>query len=123
MDILLEILYIVSLSFQIAGALILIVRYWCKSIDEQVKELDAKRNHFENETFICGQSVPSNREYVIEIKLNRFAFAFIACGYVCSIWGTSRNKYIETIAIIVVTSIIVFAGLEAAGYKFGKGKE
>ncbi|MGN0680884.1 MAG: hypothetical protein ACI4LY_02615 [Candidatus Fimisoma sp.] len=104
--------YIIAISFQLAGALLLIVRYWFKSVEDQLKYIEGKRTHTEGNTLMLGASQPNDSEMVEEIWLNRLAFAYIAVGYLLGIWGDplSVNRWWITLAVVLLVCILVVIG-------------
>ncbi len=105
-------IYILSIALQLAGAILLIIKYWFGSDKRQLSEIQRKRMKVENTTLLLGENVPNDNEFLEELWLSRIAFIYIACGYLLGIWGDvlNANKWVIAGFIVVVTSILVFTG-------------
>lgn len=108
MDIYKLLVYVLASSFQIAGAIILIMKYWGNTkqrvINEYYPGTGIASNDGDNNAVL---EVTHVRDCVIEIYANRVAFINIAIGYTMSIFGekgTVKNIYI-------FLSVIGFSGL------------
>lgn len=111
--------YIFAISFQLAGALLLIVRYWFKSVDKQLQSLESRRTHLDlgGEVLNLGETQPSDSEMAEEIWINRLAFAYIAIGYLLGIWGEPRGASKCVITFVVALFVLI---LVAIGKKISK---
>lgn len=111
-------MYILSLAFQIAGAVLLIIKYWGNTRNRII------------ETYYPGTGVANNdgddnailevdrvRECAKEIYANRAAFIYIAIGYAVSIFGDKQDTcnytlliYVEgaTVLLIVIERLIAY---------------
>lgn len=105
-------IYILSIALQLAGAILLIIKYWFGSAKRQLSKIQGKRTRVENSTLILGDNVPNDNEFLEELWLSRIAFIYMAGGYILGIWGNviDANKWIIAALIVVVTSILVFIG-------------
>ncbi|MBD5517698.1 MAG: hypothetical protein HDR07_04155 [Lachnospiraceae bacterium] len=116
-------LYILSLAFQVAGAVLLIIKYCGKTKQRIINEYFPGSNIIERDD---DDTVHLEKEKVQEcvkrIYDNRISFAYIAIGYVSSVFGESSNSskieimfymIFSTIALILVEKIIssIFAKL------------
>lgn len=103
-----EWLYIVAISFQLTGALLLIIRYWFSSIKKEIHIAEEKETRVENNMLILGQTQPSPSEIRENIWLNRFAFICLLVGYLIGIWGepSKTNRWGSFIFIIIFTGIL-----------------
>lgn len=103
-----EWLYIVAISFQLTGALLLIIRYWFSSIKKEIHIAEEKETRVENNMLILGQTQPSPSEIRENIWLNRFAFICLLVGYLIGVWGESSktNRWGSFIFIIIFTGIL-----------------
>lgn len=114
--------YMISIAFQLSGAILLIIKYWCSSAKNQLTRIQNKRTHDEGGgVLILGDSLPSNQEFIEELWLSRIAFLYIAVGYIVGIWGNveSTNKYFATLMIIIMSCLLVIAG-KGISYLLGK---
>lgn len=110
-----SIIYIFSISLQIAGAIMLIIRYWFKSVEAQVEVFQNNRTHVEEETLFLGGLEPSEKEFVKEIWQNRIAFAYITLGYIIGVWAnTPSNKEASAIYIIILDVLFITFGIIAS---------
>ena len=114
-------IYTVSIALQLAGAILLIMKFWSGSAKRQLAEIQKKRTHIENTTLIIGDSGPKDHEFIEELCLNRTAFIYLAAGYIIGIWGnlTDANKWRIALLIIIETSIFVGVG-KLISWKWGK---
>lgn len=103
-----EYIYVMAISLQLAGAVMLIVSYWFVSIKKQLDLLNKKKTRLENETLIIGQTQPSNTEFVQQICQNRIAFIYIAIGYLVGIFGNLNDARRITILLLVLVIAFVF---------------
>lgn len=110
------ILYILSLAFQVAGAVLLIIKYCGKTKQRIISEYFPGSNVIERDD---DDRVHLKKEKVQEcvkrIYDNRISFAYIAIGYVLSIFGESSNSskveilfymIFFTITLILIEKII-----------------
>lgn len=109
--------FIVSVSLQLSGAVLLLIKYTFVNTEKQIQEIEKKENHIEGSTFVLGQTQPTKEEYRENVSLNRQAFTYIALGYLLSIWGSisQGSRYIILFWVLVVSSIIVIIS-----YRFSK---
>ena len=114
-------IYTVSIALQLAGAILLIIKFWSGSAKRQLAKIQKKRTHIENTTLIIGDSGPNDREYIEELCLNRTAFIYLAAGYIIGIWGdlADANKWIIALLIIIEAGIFVGIG-KIISWKWGK---
>ena len=107
-----QLCYILAISFQLAGALLLIVRYWFRSVDKQLKLNEMKKPHVSDGTLDLGESRTNDSELVEEIWINRFAFAYFAIGYLFGIWGEplSASKCMITLGVVLFVIVLVLVG-------------
>ena len=119
-----EWLYIGAISFQLTGALLLIIRYWFSSIKKEIRIAEEKETRVENNLLILGQTQPSPSEIRENIWLNRFAFICLLVGYLIGIWGESSktNKWWSFAFIIIFTGILTVSLGLIARKLFGNRK-
>ena len=105
-------IYIFSIAMQLAGAVILILKYWTGSSKKQLEEIQTKRTYVEGEILYLGISEPNDQEFIEELWINRLAFIFLAIGYLSGVWGdiSNSNKWLTLLMIVLLTIVIVFAG-------------
>ena len=94
--------YLGAISFQLAGAVLLLVQYCFKSIESQLKSIAVKRTHLDGSVLYLGETKPNDCELVEEIWSNRLAFLYIALGYFVSIFGDPLDINKLLIALIIV---------------------
>jgi hypothetical protein len=116
--------YVLAISFQLAGALLLIVRYWFKSVESQLAVVESKRTHMIGEMLYLGKTQPDDSELVEEIWINRLAFVYIALGYFLGIWGDPLDTCKCKVALlaIFIASILVTIGKIASAKASNKYK-
>ena len=103
-----EWLYTLAVSFQLSGAILLLLKYTFVNIAEGVAEVKKKETHFEHGTLVMGQTQPTEAEYRENIWLNRIAFFSIATGYLLSVWGSiNASLRIVIFAWIIIESIFL----------------
>ena len=114
--------YLGAISFQLAGAVLLLVQYCFKSIESQRKSIAVKRTHLDGSVLYLGETQPNDCELVEEIGINRLAFLYIASGYFVSIFGDPLdiNKLLIALIIAVISSVFVFAGHKIAKWSSRK---
>lgn len=106
-------IYVLSLAFQIAGAVLLILKYWGNTRQRIINE------------YFPGTGIASNdgddnavldvlrvRECVIEIYSSRVAFIYIAIGYALSVFGEKGDVASVTILLMIFVASGVLIGVE-----------
>lgn len=105
--------YVLSLAFQVAGAVLLIIKYLGKTRERIIEEYFpgsnvAKRDENNMATLdkervqICAQKIYDNR----------MAFLFIAIGYILSVFGSINGECKIYILLFVIVSTAVIIGVE-----------
>lgn len=104
--------YVLAISLQLAGALLLIIRYSITPMKTQLKDVHEKEPHVDEAEETISFGVPVDSEVIEEIRLNRLAFIYIAAGYLLGIWGESFdvNKWLITGLVILLAAIAVVIG-------------
>lgn len=102
-------IYIMSLALQVAGAVLLIIKYFGKTKDRIIDEYFPGSNIVErdknNNVTLRKEKV---QECVRQIYDNRMAFVFIAVGYVLSIFGSTNSACkICLFAYLVVFTVAI----------------
>ena len=103
-------MYILSLALQVAGAVLLIIKYFGKTKDRIIDEYFPGSNIIErdkaNKATLCKEKV---QECVKRIYDNRMAFVFIAIGYVLSLFGATNNacKICLFLYLVIFTVVII----------------
>ena len=105
-----ELLYIFSISFQIAGAVLLIISALSIKREDVIKK-------FINKTIISlesntGEVIYDKTEFKNTFKqayLTGFSFSYICLGYLLGIFANIKdfNKWIILFLIIIITTILV----------------
>ncbi|MBO6128838.1 MAG: hypothetical protein J6P79_08070 [Pseudobutyrivibrio sp.] len=106
-------IYVLSLAFQIAGAVLLILKYWGNTRQRIINE------------YFPGTGIASNdgddnalldvfrvRECVIEIYSSRVAFIYIAIGYALSVFGEKGDVASVIVLLMVFVASEVLIGVE-----------
>lgn len=101
------VMYILSLAFQIAGAVLLIIKFWGNTYNRIIEAHYpgagvANNDGDDNATL----EVDRVRKCVQEIYANRAAFIYIAIGYAISIFGDKQGVCNCTLLIFVITVTI-----------------
>ena len=114
-----EWIYIVSISFQLSGAVLLLIRYSFKNIEKGMLENKLKETRGDGETLILGKTQPTSIEYTENVWLNRIAFALITLGYLFGVFGDNNGTKIVFFAWILILSsaittiVVLFAHRKA----------
>lgn len=106
--------YILAISFQLAGALLLICHYM-RNTEKQIKG-----SYFSQDAIVKTENgkVKLRKEKVRtkaeEIYINRIAFTYIAIGYFLGIFGDieDRNRGLIVFSIAVMTIFWMMIGLK-----------
>ena len=105
-----EWIYIISISFQLSGAVLLLIKYSFVNIEKGIIEKEKKENHTKETTLLLGSTQPTDSEYTENVWLNRIAFALIAAGYLLGVWGEIRGeKRIVVFFLVIAVSTILTA--------------
>lgn len=101
-------IYALALAFQIAGAVLLILKYWGNTkqriINEYYPGAGIASNDGEDNAILDVSRV---RECVIEIYSSRVAFIYIGVGYALSVFGEKG----DVAGIVVLLMVFVASGL------------
>lgn len=114
--------YMISIAFQLSGAILLIIKYWFGSAKDQLTHIQNKRTRDEGGgNIIMGDSLPSDQEFIEELWLSRIAFLYIAVGYMIGIWGNvdNINKCFAAFMILFMSCLFVIIG-KVISYSMGK---
>ena len=106
------VIYILSISFQVAGALLLMVNALSTRRDRVI-------HRFASHSLIYRDNNTGELEYdkealkgaFKEAYLSKFAFAEIAIGYFLGVFGAlndSANRWLIAIGIIITTTILIY---------------
>ena len=115
--------YIASITLQLSGAVLLLIRYCFVSVEKQLKELEKRESRVEKGILVLGKTQPTPYEYKESVWLNRIAFAYISSGYLVSVWGEIENSSrakIFLVIIIMSTALTVFSVFVAKKISFEK---
>ena len=102
-----ECIYVFSVSLQLSGALLLLIKYSFVNIEKGILEAKKKENHVENGKLILGNTQPTPSEYAENVWLNRIAFALIALGYLLGVFGVNTGNRFVLFAWILVLSVVI----------------
>lgn len=106
------VLYILSISFQLAGALVLIIHYWKNA--KKLLELSifsfTSPDRNKEEKIVVPKEILQQRAY--PIYLNRIAFTYIAIGYLLGIFCHSLHMNIFCVfaSIVIISLLLMFIG-------------
>lgn len=116
--------YTLSVTLQLSGAVLLLIRYCFVSIEKELQEIEKRKTHVENELIVFGRTQPTPYEYKESVWLNRIAFTYISVGYLLNVLGMieCRNKIMAFFLIVVLSSILTFSSVQIAK-KLSKDKE
>lgn len=109
-----QILYLLSLSLQVSGALILILFCWGKTEHRVLNTIYSATSTIHRDD---DNTVLINKERLYkahkEVLLNRNAFIFIAVGYLLSLFGSSDgiNYWLGFILVLVTSVVLVGIGV------------
>lgn len=102
--------YILASSLQLAGAELLIVNYWRLPLKQLVEIELNKQPHVKDESTFClgGENEP---EISRNILLNRFAFVFIALGYLFGVFGDMQDycRWFVAFWVLVISVMITLS--------------
>ncbi|WP_099335748.1 hypothetical protein [Clostridium cadaveris] len=112
--------YILSVSFQVAGALILLIKSLKGKVLDKAKEMYVSefKGPLISEKNKIVLSKERIQEIAMDIYINRIAFLYLSIGYIISIFG-KQNTNISKGSIcmyMVIASLLLIAG----GYIFSK---
>lgn len=105
-------MYIFSLAFQIAGAVLLIIKFWGNTYNRIIETYYPGAGIADNDgDYNAILDVDRVRECAKEIYGNRAAFIYIAIGYVVSIFGEKQDvdDWLLLIFVIEVTIFLIMA--------------
>ena len=105
---------LLALSFQLGGAILLIVRYWTVSLRKQLQKKKAMDVHVEQTAIVCPTQ--SDEDYCRHIWMNRISFVYIAVGYMLSVFGDIENDCpcLTLLLVIVIAAFLMLIGYLAA---------
>lgn len=100
-------MYVISISLQIAGALILLLHFFGKGKEEEL----LNNNYYGENRW--HDSKPMNRDVAIlklqDIHISRISFIYIILGYLCGIWAdiSDTNKWYILFWVCIGTFIAI----------------
>lgn len=117
-----EWIYTVALSLQLSGAVLLLLKYTFTNIGKGIKKISEKENRVENGTLFLGRTQPTEEAYRENVWLNRIAFAYIALGYLASIWGdiSESPRYIIFVWVLIQSVLLTAISYYASKRLLGK---
>ena len=109
-----QLIYLLSLSLQVSGALILILFCWGKTERRVLNTIYSATSTIHREddnTVIISKEKLYNAHK--EVLLNRNAFIFIAVGYLLSLFGTSDGicQWVGFIIVLITSAVLVGIGV------------
>lgn len=109
-----QLIYLLSLSLQVSGALILILFCWGKTERRVLNTIYSATSsiHRENDNTVIIDKEKLYKAHK-EVLLNRNAFIFIAVGYLLSLFGTSEGicHWIGFVIVLIVSVLLVGVGV------------
>lgn len=109
-----QLIYLLSLSLQVSGALILIVFCWGNTERRVLNTIFSANANVHRED---DDTVIISREKLIRahknVLLNRTAFILIAIGYLLSLFGTNEAVGTWTGLMIVLVASVILVGIGA----------
>ena len=106
--------YIASIAFQLAGALILTVKFWGKTEKRVINGCFGEGNYAEiNEEKKVVLTKKQLRESGRNIYLNRVAFIYIVTGSLLGIYGGvgDESRNIVLVSIIILSALAIILGI------------
>ena len=104
-------IYLMSLALQVSGALILIFYYWGNT-ERRVLNIIFPANssvHREDDDIVIISKEKLRKAHG-EVMLNRIAFAFIAAGYLISLFGKNEGvKPLVGLVIVIAFNVALIA--------------
>lgn len=105
--------YILSLALQVAGAILLIIKYWGRTQERIIEEYFPGSNIIkrddENNVHLEKKKVQKCAQTIYH---NRMAFVFIAIGYGLSVFGATSGVCPWCLALYIALCTIVIVILE-----------
>jgi len=107
-----EILYIISVSLQLSGSLLLLL-YCFGNVDKSIIENKRQETHVEEETLHLGRTQPTPSEFSKNVWLTRIAFIQLSAGYLTSIWSEidDQKRLMTFILIFILTGVLLSLSL------------
>lgn len=109
--------YVLSLAFQVAGAILLIIKYFGNTQKQIIEEYFSGSSYVETDKTNINNSLLKKdkvRECARKVYDNRMAFVFIAAGYILSIFGDTHGTCKMCILAYVFSSTTIIILLEKA---------
>lgn len=108
------VIYILAISLQVSGALLLVIFSASTKRDEIIKRFVGKKLMYREGD--DGKLNYDEQAYKEEFKvalLNKLSFVYIALGYLLGVWGENgkTSKVLTTILVILSTIIIMFLSI------------
>ena len=101
-------LALLSIAFQLSGAILLMVKFWGKRKEEILQQ------YFNSSESICrddGEEVVLHKEKLRkifkEICLTRFSFIYIVLGYALSVLDISTSKKSAILIILSMSALLI----------------
>ena len=118
-----DILYVLGISLQLAGAVLLLIKYCFTPSKRLLKDLDKKKAKYsEKSARVTMPENPTDKEFMYEIWLSRWAFIFIAAGYPIGVLGELESlcRCCATLLVITFAAVLVVVGLLLASIQSKK---
>lgn len=112
-----NIFYIISISLQIAGALLLLVYSTSAKRESIIRRFVGKGLLTRQGDKVEYNQEAYKNEYV-RAYLNKFSFGYIAGGYLLNVFGDTENacKWLVVICILLLTPLIMFFSLKGISF-------
>lgn len=94
-------IYILSISFQVSGALLLL-KYSLSTRREQVNKRFVDKNIITKDGEKINYSEEGLRETFRTAYLNKISFGFIALGYLINIFGDLEGAFLPHVFIVII---------------------
>ncbi|WP_418751101.1 hypothetical protein [Frisingicoccus sp.] len=107
--------YIIEISFQLAGSLLLIVNFF-----EDIEKKVMSNYLISQDVFVEGGKITLTKEdlqkYAKPIYMNRISFLYIIVGYIVGIFGeiSTENKICMGVTIVVMMLVLIKSGLKGS---------
>ena len=109
-----EVVYIIAVALQLAGALVLIRSFENIKLKNAVaKELNESEtaihwnNHEDDGSTSVTYSPEEQQKAAVRVIQNRIAFIYIAVGYAAGVIGDRGNKCVDFFAVLVLGAVFM----------------
>lgn len=100
--------YVASASFQLSGAVLLLIKYCFLPVAKEIEENILKETHVEDEILVMGRTQPTASEVRENVHLNRAALLLLSAGYLLCAWGdvSNEHRFFAFAWIVIISSAL-----------------